>query len=92
MDVDILRLLYEDCESFCGRVGYNYSKEYKDAVEKSAKLEESLYSHFTEEVKALYEEVRLSQLEKDGIEDLHRFKKAFAFGALFMLDVVNEKI
>ena len=64
MDADILRLLYEDCESFCGRVGYNYSKEYKDIRDKLSKLEDTLYSHFTDEVRALYEEVRLSQLEK----------------------------
>lgn len=90
--MDILSLLYKDCTSFCERLGYDYSKEYKEAKNKSLKLEEDLYTHFTEDVKKLYEEVRMSQLERDSIEDLRRFKKAFAFGALLMLEILQEEV
>lgn len=90
--MNILELLYEDCTSFCERLGYNYSVEYRDAKNKSEKLEEKLYTYFTEEVKTLYEEVRMSQLEKESIEDLRRFKKSFAFGALLMLEILQQEV
>lgn len=90
--MNILELLYEDCTSFCERLGYDYSKEYRDLKNKSLKLEEELYTHFTEDIKKLYEEVRMSQLERDSLEDLRRFKKSFAFGALLMLEILKEEV
>lgn len=88
--MSILELLYEDCTSFCDRMGYNSSKEYKAAQLKASELEKKLYTHFTEEVKTLYEDVRLAQLELSSIEDLRYFKKAFVYGALLMLEILLE--
>lgn len=90
--MDILSLLYEDCTSFCERLRYNYSSEYKVARDNSLKLEEKLYTYFTEEVKTLYEEVRMAQLEKESIEDARRFRKAFSFGAMLMLEILQEDL
>ena len=88
--MSILSMLYGDCSSFCDRMSYNDSFEYKKISKEAEKLEEKLYTYFGEDLKFLYEEVRMAQLQKDSIEEERIFKKAFSFGALLMLEIMGE--
>lgn len=88
--MSILSMLYSDSSSFCDRMSYNDSVEYKKIVKEAEKLEEKLYTYFGEDLKSLYEEVRMAQLQRDSIEEERVFKKAFSLGALLMLEIMQE--